>query len=116
MIAIAVAYGQQGEAMPSRALRSEKLDLRVSSSTKRMLEAAASASNRTVSAFVVESALARAEEALADRQIFPLSKTKWAEFLAALDAPPRPLSEMQRLLTEPGFFDATPTSTSQKKR
>ncbi len=48
------------------ALRTEKLDLRVSSSAKRRLEAAAAVSHRSVSAFVLESALARADEALAD--------------------------------------------------
>lgn len=102
--------------MAARALRTEKLDLRVSSAAKRTLEAAASVSNRTVSAFVLESALARADEALADRRTFPLSKAKWTEFLAALDAPTRPLPRMQRLLTEPGFFDATPTPNAQEKR
>lgn len=102
--------------MAARSLRTEKLDLRVSFSAKRTLEAAASASNRTVSAFVLESALARADEALADRRTFPLSKSKWTEFLAALDAPPRPLPRMQRLLTEPGFFDTAPPSNSQNKR
>lgn len=101
--------------MAARVLRSEKLDLRVSSSTKRTLEAAALASNRTVSAFVLESALARADEALADRRAFFLSKSKWTEFLAALDAPTRPIPRMQRLLTEPGFFDATPTPRDLKK-
>ena len=102
--------------MPTRALRTEKLDLRVSPSTKRTLEAAASASHRTVSAFVLESALARADEALADRQRFPLSKAKWTEFVAALDAPTRPLPQMQRLLAEPGFFDAPPASRPTAKR
>lgn len=102
--------------MPTRTLRSEKLDLRVSAATKRTLEAAALATHRTLSAFVLESALARAEEALLDRRMFPLSKAKWTEFLAALDAPTRPLPRVQRLLTEPGFFDATPTPSSHKTR
>ena len=102
--------------MATRALRTEKLDLRVSSSTKRTLEAAASASNRTVSAFVLESALARADEALASRRSFPLNKAKWTEFLAALDAPTRPLPRMQRLLTEPGFFDVKLAPSSEENR
>jgi uncharacterized protein (DUF1778 family) len=102
--------------MAIRTLRTEKLDLRVSSSAKRTLEAAASASNRTVSAFVLESALARADEALADRRTFHLTKAKWTEFLAALDTPPRPLPRMQRLLTEPGFFEAAPVAGSKAKR
>lgn len=76
--------------MATRALRTEKLDLRVNSLTKRTLEAAASVSNRTVSAFVLESALAHADEALANRRRFHLSKAKWTELLAVLDAPTRP--------------------------
>ena len=102
--------------MAVRTLRTEKLDLRVSSSAKRTLEAAASVSNRSLSAFVLESALARADEALADRRAFPLSKAKWSDFLAALDASPRPLPRMQHLLTEPGFFDAASVANSKAKR
>ncbi|MFO0773686.1 MAG: DUF1778 domain-containing protein [Nitrospiraceae bacterium] len=102
--------------MASRTRRTEKLDLRVSAVNKCTLEAAAAAANRTVSAFVLQSALARADEALADRRSFALSKAQWAEFLAALDAPTRPLARMQRLLTDPGFFGAAPTLRSQDNR
>lgn len=101
--------------MAARAVRTEKLDLRLSRSAKRTLEAAASVSSRSVSAFVLESALARADETLADRRTFVLSKAKWTEFLAALDAPTRPLPRMQRLLTEPGFFDADPLAAPPEK-
>ncbi len=91
--------------MPSRSLRSEKLDLRLTRKAKTTLRAAAAASNRSVSEFVLESALARADEALADRHTFGLNATQWKAFLAALDAPPRPLPRLERLLKEPGFFD-----------
>lgn len=90
--------------MSARVVRSEKLDLRLTSSHKRALEAAASLTRRSVSAFVLESALARADETLADRRTFVLSSDQWKAFTAALDAPPRPLPRLHRLLTEPGFF------------
>jgi len=99
--------------MAARALRTEKLDLRLSRATKRTLEIAASVSNRSLTAFVLESALARADETLADRRAFVLSKPKWTAFLAALDAPTRPLPRMQRLLTEPGFFDSEPVTNTE---
>lgn len=102
--------------MPARAARREKLDLRLSSSDKRTLEAAASVSSRSVSDFVRESALSRADEMLADRRTFVLSKAKWSEFQAALDAPTRSLPRMQRLLTEPGFFDADSLPKTTEKR
>ena len=77
--------------MSSHSLRSEKLDLRLTRKAKSTLRAAAAASNRSVSEFVLESALARADEALADRRTFGLNAAQWRAFLAALDAPPRPL-------------------------
>jgi uncharacterized protein (DUF1778 family) len=91
--------------MPTRTLRTEKLDLRLTRKAKTTLQSAAAASNRSVSEFVLESALARAAEALADRRTFGLSAPQWKSFLAAMDAPPRPLPRLKRLLHEPGFFD-----------
>ena len=94
--------------MSTRARRSEKLDLRLTVNAKRTLRAAAAASHRSVSEFVLESALARADEALADRRTFGLNAAQWKAFMAALDAPPRSLPRLERLLEEPGFFDAEP--------
>jgi uncharacterized protein (DUF1778 family) len=92
--------------MTSSTTRTEKLDLRLTRQAKRTLQAAAATSRRSVSEFVLESALARADEALADRRTFSLNHARWKAFLAALDAPPRPLPRLERLLKEPGFFDA----------
>lgn len=92
--------------MPSSSLRSEKLDLRLTRKAKTALRAAAAASNCSVSEFVLESALARADEALADRRTFGLNRAQWKAFLAVLDAPPRPLPRLERLFKELGFFDA----------
>jgi len=47
--------------MPARTTRSEKLDLRLTRQAKRTLQAAAAVSHRSVSEFVLESALARAD-------------------------------------------------------
>ena len=92
--------------MSPRPTRSEKLDLRLTRKAKETLQAAAAASSRSVSDFVLESALARASEALADRRTFGLDAVQWKAFMAALDSPPRTLPRLKRLLKEPGFFDA----------
>ena len=92
--------------MATRSVRTEKLDLRLTEAAKHRLKAAAAASHRSVSDFVLESALARADEALADRQFFGLDAKQWRAFTAALDAPPRAIPRMGRLLREPGFFDS----------
>ncbi|HKE08330.1 MAG TPA: DUF1778 domain-containing protein [Candidatus Acidoferrum sp.] len=96
--------------MPPRITRSAKLDLRLTPKTKSTLRAAAAASNRSLSDFVLESALNRATEALADRREFTLSPAQWKEFLAALDAPPRTLPRLRRLLKSPAFFDGSNTT------
>jgi uncharacterized protein (DUF1778 family) len=85
--------------------RSEKLDLRLTASAKRALQIAASAAHRSVSEFVLESALARAEETLPDRQRFGLTAEQWEAFQKALSAPPRPALRLARLLTEPSVFE-----------
>jgi uncharacterized protein (DUF1778 family) len=74
-----------------------------------VLNAAARASRRSVSEFVLESALDRAQEALLDRQHFGLDAARWKAFLAALDAPPRPLPRLKQLLTEASVFEQAPT-------
>lgn len=89
-------------------VRSEKLDLRLTPEAKETLYAAAAAQKRSVSEFVLESALARAAETLPDRQHFGLDAKRWAAFMAALAAPPRPLPRLAKLLSEPGPFDPKP--------
>lgn len=92
--------------MPSKSTtRSEKLDLRLTLEAKNALKAAAAIAHRSVSDFVLESALAKDNEMLAERQTFALDARRWSMFLAALDAPPRDLPRMARLLQEPGLFD-----------
>jgi uncharacterized protein (DUF1778 family) len=97
------------KAMPAHVTRSEKLDLRLTPTAKQKLQSAAAVANRSVSDFVLESALACADETLAERQHFGLDAEQWAAFHAALDAPVSPHPRLQRLLSEPSIFDATLT-------
>jgi uncharacterized protein (DUF1778 family) len=94
--------------MATRATRSEKLDLRLSKDAKRTLQAAAAASRKSVSDFVLESALSEAEERLADRRIFTLDSDGWDAFVAALDAPPRRHERLERLFRDRSVFDPDP--------
>ena len=85
--------------------RSEKLDLRLTPEAKRTLNIAASAAGRSVSEFVLESALSRAEETLADRKHFGLDAERWEAFMAALEAPPREIPQLEKLMREPSVFE-----------
>ena len=90
--------------MTTRTTRTEKLDLRLTPEAKRTLAAAAQAARRSLTDFVLESALGRAEEALADRRVFQLDPDTWKAFAAALDAPPRDMPRLRKLLNEPSIF------------
>lgn len=91
--------------MPCRETRNEKLDLRLTPSAKRTLQIAAMAAHQSLSEFVLESALARADETLPDRQRFGLNAQKWAAIQAALEAPAKPSPRLKRLLREPSVFE-----------
>ncbi|MBX3027870.1 DUF1778 domain-containing protein [bacterium] len=91
--------------MPNLETRKEKLDLRLTRSAKRALQSAAVAAHRSLSEFVLESALARAEETLPDRRRFGLTAAKWEAFQAALAAPPRPTPRLKRLLRTQSVFE-----------
>jgi uncharacterized protein (DUF1778 family) len=91
--------------MPDAETRNQKLDLRLTPAAKRTLQTAAHAARRSVSEFVLESALSRAEETLPDRRHFGLNAKQWAAFQAALDAPPQPASRLSKLLQKPSVFE-----------
>lgn len=92
--------------MARRTNRTEKLDLRLTRTAKQTLQAAATAQRKSVSEFVLDSALSEAEERLADRRIFVLNAKSWDAFVAALDAPPRRHMRLERLFHEPSVFDS----------
>ena len=91
--------------MTTSPLRSEKLDLRLTPGAKQTLQRAAAAAQRSVTDFVLESALASAAETLADRQSFQLEPEQWEVFVAALDAPPQVHPRLARLLQEPSVVE-----------
>ncbi|MDN2583956.1 DUF1778 domain-containing protein [Aquibium sp. ELW1220] len=87
--------------MPARPTRTEKLDLRLTPDAKRTL---AAAERRSISDFVLDSALGRAADTLADRRSFHLDEERWRAFADALDEPARDLPRLRKLLVEPGIF------------
>jgi uncharacterized protein (DUF1778 family) len=96
--------------MPISPARTEKLDLRLTPHAKKKLFAAAHAQERSVSEFVLQAALNKADELLADQSRIFINAEQWTKFQTALDAPPRDLPLMRRLLNAQSVVEA-----SQKK-
>jgi uncharacterized protein (DUF1778 family) len=82
-----------------------RLSIRVSEQEKEVLTRAAKALNTSVSDFVLQRAYAEAQTVLAEPSQFRLSDEKWQEFCRALDAPPKDVPALRRLLSERGVFD-----------
>jgi uncharacterized protein (DUF1778 family) len=85
--------------------KSERIDVRTTPAVKRVLQQAAATANKSVTEFLIDSALTEAAEVLADRRVFFLDEKQWQEFMAALDAPPSPTPRLERLLREPGILE-----------
>src|ERR1700730_8866986 len=98
-------YRRSEETSMPTGTRTEKLDLRLTPAAKRVLQSAAIAPQRSVSEFVLESALAPAEEPLTDGQRFGIDAERWAAFQAALDAPARANPRLKKLLQTPSVFE-----------
>jgi uncharacterized protein (DUF1778 family) len=82
-----------------------RLNIRVSQQEKDVLTRAARVVNTSVSSFVVQRAYAEAQAVLAEQSEFRLSDKQWREFSKALDAPPRDIPALRRLLSGRGVFD-----------
>jgi uncharacterized protein (DUF1778 family) len=85
--------------------REERLNIRITPERKSFIAKAAEKENKNISDFVLENAVSAAEAVLADDANFSLDKKQWKQFLAALDAPPRKIPALRKLLTERSVFD-----------
>lgn len=85
--------------------RTERIDIRTSSSVKKLLQQAAAASHKNVSEFLLEHGLIAAQNALTNRKVFALDDEQWQAFQNALDSPTTDKSRLRRLLNEPSVFD-----------
>lgn len=87
------------ESDPGRA-RETRLNLRANARQDRLIRLAAQASNKTVTAFILDSASAAAEQVLADRRWFMLDDAAWAAFQDALERPAVIKPRLAELLSE----------------
>jgi uncharacterized protein (DUF1778 family) len=96
---------RKSKAEQRAALKQAKVQLRLSAEQKATISRAAQLRQTTLSNFLLENAYSAAQQVLADEAHFALPTEKWQAFCAALDAPPRDIPALRKLLTEPGVFD-----------
>ena len=82
------------------AVRSERINLRLSETAKRRIEQAASVEGKTLSAFIVSSALENAEKTVHRHEAVSLAREDAARFFEALSDPPPPNDRLREALEE----------------
>ena len=85
--------------------KSERIDIRTTKTVKQTLQKAAAVTHKTVSEFLLDSALTQAAEVLSDRRLFIFDDAQWEAFLTVLDEPTVPTPRLERLLKEPSVLD-----------
>ncbi len=90
--------------------KNKRIDLRVANSSKNLLIYAAILRRKKLSAFILDSALKEAEELVASRTNFQLSKQQWETFCSALDDPAREIPKLKKLFTGTDIRNAQKSS------
>lgn len=78
--------------------RRETLNIRIQPELRGLIDHAAGLMGKNRTDFVLDAARHAAEEALMDRAIITVGPKAYAEFLARLDAPPRPNERLRRTI------------------
>jgi uncharacterized protein (DUF1778 family) len=90
---------------PKTALKQTKVQLRMRTEQKEVIAKAARLRQTTLSNFLLEHAYSAAQQVLAEQAHFVLPPERWQAFCEALDAPPREIPALKKLLTEASIFD-----------
>ena len=85
--------------------KASRFSIRASATQKRIIAEAARIKDTTISDFVLEQSLQAAQQVIADQVHFKLPKQEWKKFCEALDAPPKSIPALRKILTEPNYFD-----------
>lgn len=86
-------------------VKATKVQLRLRADQKAVLARAAQLRQTSLSNFVLEHACEAAQQVLAEQTEIVMSPADWDAFTTALDAPPRSIPALKKLLTEASVFD-----------
>ncbi len=88
-----------------RTSKRETLNLRIKPAERGLIDRAAQSLGKTRTDFVLDAARRAAEESLLDRAMLTASPKAYADFLARLDAPPRPNARLRKTIKTPAPWD-----------
>lgn len=89
----------------SRSAKGAKIQVRLRPEQKAVLIRAAGLRRTSLSNFVLKHSIDAARQVLAEQTDIVLSPTEWRAFCVALDAPPRSITTLNKLVANPSVFD-----------
>jgi uncharacterized protein (DUF1778 family) len=91
-------------ASPAAAARGT-LNIRIKPEVRGLIDRAAALAGKNRTDFVLDAARRAAEETLLDRTLFVVSPKAYREFLARLDAPPKPNERLRKSMRTPAPWE-----------
>jgi len=79
----------------NKPVKTDRIQIRVDSRSKKIIQKAANYSNEALSHFVVSHTLDAAEKVIEEHEKINFSKTDWNIFFDALDNPPKPNKKLK---------------------
>ena len=86
--------------MPRTAQRPDRISLRLGRDAKRKLERAAAYSDKTLTNFVIDVALQRADAIIRQHEVITLTRAEWERFQEMLLDPPEPNKRLKKAFAE----------------
>ena len=93
------------ESTHRESIRREALNIRIRPQVRELIDRAAELSGKNRTDFVLDAARHAAEDILLERTIFSLSSKAYRQFLARLDAPPRPNKRLLKSMQTPAPWE-----------
>jgi len=88
-----------------QAARRESLNLRIKPPVRELIDRAAELAGKNRTDFILDAARRAAEETLLDRTVFRISPKVYRQFLARLDAAPRPNKRLLKSMLTPAPWE-----------
>src|SRR5437762_3067753 len=97
----------------ARPLKATKIQLRLRPGQKAVLMRAAELRQTSLSNFMLNHACEAAQQVLAEQVDIVMPPAEWKAFCKALDAPPRSILVLKKLLTQASVFDGPGQAAAQ---
>lgn len=85
-------------------IKEEKIDIRVAQEEKDLITKAASLQRKSISGFVLETSIERAQEILSNQSEFHFDEDRFRKFVEELNSEPQVIPEIQKIMKKESLF------------